>query len=408
MLNFINSHSNYAYTNVSNINSNTTNSALANSTNSAQNSNFAKDKSQATSEILGYGVDNDGFFTQDFNEAAGIPKSFKIHAKQIKSFYDTFTSFIPTHNSIDIAKTLGNAYKAFESEMGTNLQQNYSADEFARLSATNKRLSDKLNSINALQNELDKQGLKAENIDFGAFLSPNTLSPYTQDERIDKSALFALYINSDFIEGEVNMYGKIMGLDKTMSKAQVQELQNFINDNQIAGLLGVGANPSNFENIMRASDLSIAEFKEKWLEFKAQAEKKFELTNVNKTQSTGQNSGTNLQNLSINLTQNENEQNLAQKRSPIQVTSKSQTYTDSYFAKYKSILEDTQKEQMFEILFGVNLSKAGKNGVLNGANLNNEISNSGFSSANGTDLNTTLMSLNLSKIKPLNKVDIKA
>ena len=410
MLTFINSHSNYAYANVSNINSNTTNSALANSTNSTQNSNFAKDKSQATSEILGYGVDNDGFFTQDFNEAASIPKSFKIHTKQIKSFYDTFTSFIPTHNSIDIAKTLGNAYKAFESDMGANLQQNYSADEFARLSATNKRLSDKLNSINALQNELDKQGLKAENIDFGVFLSPNTLSPYTQDERIDKSALFALYINSDFIEGEVNMYGKIMGLDKTMSKAQVQELQNFINDNQIAGLLGVGANPSGFENIMRASDLSIAEFKEKWLEFKAQAEKKFELTNANKTQSTGQNSGANLQNLSINLTQNENEQNLAQKRSPIQVTSKSQTYTDSYFAKYKSILEDTQKEQMFEILFGVNLSKAGKNGVLNGANLNNEISNSksngGFSSANSTDLNTTLM--NLSKIKPLNKVDIKA
>lgn len=349
MLTFINSHSNYAYANVSNINSNTTNSALANSTNSTQNSNFAKDKSQATSEILGYGVDNDGFFTQDFNEAAGIPKSFKIHAKQIKSFYDTFTSFIPTHNSIDIAKTLGNAYKAFESEMGANLQQNYSADEFARLSATNKRLSDKLNSINALQNELDKQGLKAENINFGVFLSPNILSSYAQDERIDKSALFALYINSDFIEGEVNMYGKIMGLDKTMSKAQVQELQNFINDNQIAGLLGVGANPSGFENIMRASDLSIAEFKEKWLEFKAQAEKKFELTNANKTQSTGQNSGANLQNLSINLTQNENEQNLAQKRSPIQVTSKSQTDTDSYFAKYKSILEDTQKEQMFEI-----------------------------------------------------------
>ena len=110
------------------------------------------------------------------------------------------------------------------------------------------------------------------------------------------------------------------------------------------------------------------------------------------------------------MTQNENEQNLAQKRSPIQVTSKSQTYTDSYFAKYKGILEDAQKEQMFEILFGVNLSKAGKNGVLNGANLNNEISNSksngGFSSANSTDLNTTLM--NLSKIKPLNKVDIKA
>ena len=109
MLNFINSHSNYAYTNISN--------SKANSTvlNSTQNSNFVKDKSQATSEILGYGVDNDGFFTQDFNEAAGIPKSFKIHAKQIKSFYDTFTSFIPTHNSIDIVTKQGfvSGYFAF-------------------------------------------------------------------------------------------------------------------------------------------------------------------------------------------------------------------------------------------------------------------------------------------------------
>ena len=85
-----------------------------------------------------------------------------------------------------------------------------------------------------------------------------------------------------------------------------------------------------------------------------------------------------------------------------------EVHIGSYFAKYKSILEDTQKEQMFEILFGVNLSKVGKNGVLNGSNLNNEISNSGFSNANGTDLNATLMSLNLSKIKPLNKVDVKA
>ena len=87
MLTFINSHSNYAYANVSNINSNTTNSALANSTNSTQNSNFAKDKSQATSEILGYGVDNEGFFTSDFNEAVGLDKDYKIYAKEYVHIY---------------------------------------------------------------------------------------------------------------------------------------------------------------------------------------------------------------------------------------------------------------------------------------------------------------------------------
>ncbi|TLD79742.1 hypothetical protein LS70_009630, partial [Helicobacter sp. MIT 11-5569] len=33
---------------------------------------FAKDKQEAVKEILGYGVDSEGFFTSDFNEAAGI------------------------------------------------------------------------------------------------------------------------------------------------------------------------------------------------------------------------------------------------------------------------------------------------------------------------------------------------
>ena len=233
-----------------------------------------------------------------------------------------------------------------------------------------------------------------------------SLSAYTQNERIDKTALFALYINSDFIEGEVNMYGKIMGLDKTMSKAQVQELQNFINDNKLLRLFGVGAGAFGFESVMRASDLSIDEFKEKWLEYKVKVEKEFELTN--EKQSTEQNSGVNLQNLDVNLAQNENEQNSAQKRSPIQVTSKSQTYTDSYFAKYKDFLNDAQKEQMFEILFGKNganvgLNGAGKSGVLSGANLSSVF---GGVNLNSTDFNTNLMNLNLSQIKPLSQIDI--
>lgn len=347
-------------TDATNLSTNSNQNAILNSQISHSNSNpnssiilnaslnFAQDKSNAVGEVLGYGVDKDGYFTSDLNEAAGISKSFKIHAKQIKSFYDTYTSTMPTHNSIDIAKTLNNAYKAFERDMGANLQQNYSADEFTKLSATNKRLSDKLNSINALQKALDESSASAEKMSWGTFFE---LSKYTQNERVDKTALFALYINSDFIEGEVNMYGKIMGLDKTMNKAQVQELQNFINDNKLLGLFGVGAGAFGFEGVMRASDLSIDEFKEKWLEYKAKAEKEFELTN--EKQNTEQNLGANLANMAnaINL-ENHSEQNSAKKRLPIQVISKSQTYTNLYFAKYKSFLEDTQKEQMFEILFG--------------------------------------------------------
>ena len=67
---------------------------------------------------------------------------------------------------------------------------------------------------------------------------------------------------------------------------------------------------------------------------------------------------------------------IAQGKSPI--------YIQEFFAQYKNLLQDTQRLDTFNILFGVS------------------------SGSNSTDLNTILMSLNLSKIKPLNKVDIKA
>ena len=67
---------------------------------------------------------------------------------------------------------------------------------------------------------------------------------------------------------------------------------------------------------------------------------------------------------------------MAQGKSPI--------YAQELFAQYKNLLQDTQKLDAFNILFGVS------------------------SGSNSTDLNTNLMSLNLNKIKPLNKVDIKA
>ncbi|EFU2516819.1 hypothetical protein HUL58_001339 [Campylobacter upsaliensis] len=39
--------------------------------------NSPSDKTQAVDKILGYGVDKEGFFTSDFNEAAKIPKDYK-------------------------------------------------------------------------------------------------------------------------------------------------------------------------------------------------------------------------------------------------------------------------------------------------------------------------------------------
>ncbi|EIX7269108.1 hypothetical protein MK586_001036, partial [Campylobacter coli] len=78
MINGINSYSSYNYTNT--FSNNTPNTK---SSNVIANNNLVSDKSQAVDKILGYGVDKEGFFTSDFNEAAGLPKDYKIYAKDI-------------------------------------------------------------------------------------------------------------------------------------------------------------------------------------------------------------------------------------------------------------------------------------------------------------------------------------
>ncbi|EAK1593812.1 hypothetical protein CCW93_07210, partial [Campylobacter coli] len=68
MINGINSYSSYNYTNT--FSNNTSNTKSSNAIN--ETSNLVSDKSGAVSKMLGYGVDKDGFFTSNFNEAAGL------------------------------------------------------------------------------------------------------------------------------------------------------------------------------------------------------------------------------------------------------------------------------------------------------------------------------------------------
>ncbi|EOF4577579.1 Cj0814 family flagellar-dependent secreted protein [Campylobacter jejuni] len=110
MINGINSYSNYNYTSTFN---NTSNTKSSNAINEA--SNLVSDKSQAVDKILGYGVDKEGFFTSDFNEAAGLPKDYKIYADGLNNFVNNFIKRQPFYSQIDIAKTIGNAYNSFSS-----------------------------------------------------------------------------------------------------------------------------------------------------------------------------------------------------------------------------------------------------------------------------------------------------
>ena len=90
---------------------------------------------QTSSEILGYKIDKDGYFTDEFNKQAGIPSEYKIHSSTLESLVNVAegTSFFSrTFKSIDIAKTAGNAYKILSQVVGEdtlNSKDSFSLDE---------------------------------------------------------------------------------------------------------------------------------------------------------------------------------------------------------------------------------------------------------------------------------------
>ena len=427
MLNSINSHSNYAYTNISN--------SKANSTvlNSTQNSNFVKDKSQATSEILGYGVDNDGFFTSDFNEAVGLDKDYKIYAKGVENLAQELATN-KHFSQIELTKTLGNVYKLF-SQLVPNAQT-YDKEQISQIPLgfdyDTKNLT--ITQKHSLQNELLKgvsandsplsrtqtaQSFRVNSLGkIDEIFEINSLNlgknAYLSDGKVSKGGLFMAFAgaqltqnqNGHIIAGNTTISGKLMGFDKKLSKGVVKDLNDFVGEN---GFLNSNGNTQEkFARMMKIfdlynADLSVDEFKSQWLglvngtskidekELKSFGEiiENFmkengiqgkENVTLSKTESTN----------STDKTQNESESaEQGFKRQIIQAKSKSPIYTQEFFAQYKNLLQDTQRLDAFNILFGTNSSGS-------------------FGGANGNDLNTNLMNLNLSKIKPLNKVDIKA
>ena len=397
-------------------------------TNSTQNSNFVKDKSQATSEILGYGVDNDGFFTSDFNEAVGLDKDYKIYAKGVENLAQELATN-KHFSQIELTKTLGNVYKLF-SQLVPNAQT-YDKEQISQIPLgfdyDTKNLT--ITQKHSLQNELSKgvsandsplsrtqtaQSFRVNSLGkIDEIFEINSLNlgknAYLSDGKVSKGGLFMAFAgaqltqnqNGHIIAGNTTISGKLMGFDKNLSKGVVKDLNDFVGEN---GFLNSSGNTQEkFARMMKIfdlynADLSVDEFKSQWLglvngtskidekELKSFGEiiENFmkengiqgkENVTLSKTESTN----------STDKTQNESESaEQGFKRQIIQAKSKSPIYTQEFFTQYKNLLQDTQRLDTFNILFGAS------------------------SGANGNDLNTNLMNLNLSKIKPLNKVDIKA
>ena len=246
--------------------------------NSSQNSNtnidlsaskfLVTDKSQAVGTSLGYGIDKDGYYTSDFNEAAGIPNDYKIHSSTMESFAKMKTNennFLRIFRSVDIAKSVGNAYKILSQVVGEdilNSKSSFSKDEIAQFpqgyeyNMQSLKVSKVYNTIFELNDATQrfdyKQGRKnregisdlfynptgtkpatdifnnayggKESAEIGGSQWATTASKYTNaDGTISKGGLLIGILNENLhtAEGETSSNGKKQGYDKTMSYADM-------------------------------------------------------------------------------------------------------------------------------------------------------------------------------------------
>ena len=227
---------------------------------------------QTSSEVLGYKVDKDGYFTDEFNKQAGIPSEYKIHSSTLESLVNVAegTSFFSrTFKSIDIAKTAGNAYKILSQVVGEdtlNSKDSFSLDEirnfpqgfsynrqsmqvtkihnsiheFGSAAAdfngkeSNKQMISTLFFNPSFKGGDGRQPLKPttdifnnnnggkENTVIGIFMDPHGEKYTNKDGSITKGGLIAAVINNnlDVREGETTAQGKREGYDKSIDSKE--------------------------------------------------------------------------------------------------------------------------------------------------------------------------------------------
>ena len=305
-----------------NLHQNTNSSILNSATNSTQN------KNSNSNEVLGYKVDKDGFFTSEFNEKAGIPSDYKIHSSTMQSLVKSQTTtqnffYFTNFQSVDIAKTIGNAYKIVsqllekspelahkESFSKEDLQdyfpRNYITDssgsvlrtytsseakEVLDLGGFKVGANEKLNlSFTTLRytkgivsdDEFAFDGDILHSNMFGGkeglYSFDTTSDKYTNaDSSITKGGLlvgflshntFAYNAPSPLIAGQTSIQGKINALDKDTSQDEIKSLSSFMQSNI---LVLDSQNYGEFNQLM-SSNLSVDEFKQAYLKLKQNTE----------------------------------------------------------------------------------------------------------------------------------------
>ncbi|HEB9431602.1 TPA: hypothetical protein RZK50_000763 [Campylobacter coli] len=326
----INSTFNNSFVNL-NIKNNNNSSLNSNTSNTnVKNLQDTQDTTKTNNKVLGYEVDNEGYFTSEFNKAAGIPEDIKIHSSTMESLVKISTNEknpFRAFESIDIAKTVGNAYKILSQVVGEdvlNSKDSFSLEEIANFpqgyefnrqtmqvtkiynSATDYLNADidfdyenttdtKINKLffnttenlmkgNSATDIFNNNNGGEENINTGVFFDTTPSKYINSDGTITKGGLLVAIINENIYtrEGEATRQGKTEGFDKSMSGEEVKKAWNDrnynlkLNPNNI--VQGAGIVDTNNENIEFTPLIEIMQKEQKELIKYLQRKQKIDIT----------------------------------------------------------------------------------------------------------------------------------
>ncbi|MCR2112698.1 hypothetical protein CUPS4064_00845 [Campylobacter upsaliensis] len=281
----------------------------------------------------GYSTQKLKDISQATTQSLGISKNYKIDATQMQTLVKNLSQN-KHFDTIDFTKTLENAYKVF-----SNLMQ-FSKNELPLGFEMDKNSFEILKIYDKAQ-DLENNFLNENNSYKGSKVVINLKDLNSKDKSFMNFAnvVFNQFGGGYLIEGQSNISGKLMGFDKNMDKNQIQDLNDFIKNNSFI------ANDS-MEKLMEAldlfsSNLSIEEFKQKWLNLTINLEPS------NKT----------IEQIAREDLKAKEEQ---KPRTPIQSESKNkETYKDDNAKNelLKKLLENKfGKSEELELLFGIKFS----------------------------------------------------
>ena len=284
------------------------------SINSRQAASLSTATNQTSSLVLGYKIDKDGYFTDEFNKQAGIPSGYKIHSSTLESLVriETQPDYMQrAFDSIDILKTVNNAYKILSQVVGEdtlNSKDSFSLDEirnfpqgfsYNRQSMQVTKIHNSIHEFGSAAADFNskesnkqmistlffnpsfdggdgRQPLKPttdifnnnnggkENTVIGIFMDPHGEKYTNKDGSITKGGLIAAVINNnlDVREGETTARGKREGYDKSIDSKEFNRAFELF---ELMGEMKFGA------NFNKASDSDLAgmpEYMQEYVKYK--------------------------------------------------------------------------------------------------------------------------------------------